>query len=423
MLSSMLKSRWTRRAVLVAGGLAILGLWGCGKTLTGFDDPNATITTTLTPNALIEAATLKQWMDEGKVNNPDASTRDRVVILDVATPTQYATNHIPGALLMNASTELNMTRLEGLAAISTMVPDGPSMDAVIQRSCIDEHTTIVLTAAAGQNYLNAARAYFHFRYWGFPKERLKILQSGEDGWTAAGHSLTTVVPSVNRSTFSVSENYLRNPEAQVVRASIGQMIDIVDRINAGALSTSSATGIRILDTRGGVDPLVGPYMANATVDDWNEYHVAGQAGTFKPTDQLIARLAAVGVTSSKSMTYVYCASGVRCASVFFVLDGILGWPVTMYDGSMNQWLGYRTANNVATAWRIDVTSPNTTLLRTFGTPAGTIVLDPTANATYSSVLDRRANQIGVEDQSYFRNVSTGGRGPGDGGGGGSPSGC
>lgn len=106
-------------AGLLASGL--LALAGCGGSGDGgknsYPDPAASITTTKTPNALIEPATLKQWMDEGKVNSADPSTRDRVVIVTPATAAQYAAQHLPGAQLLNSSSELLMTRLEGVGSM------------------------------------------------------------------------------------------------------------------------------------------------------------------------------------------------------------------------------------------------------------------------------------------------------------------
>lgn len=426
MLRALLVSR--RRVLLGMTGLlaaVTLGVWGCADHPTSYVDPEAGIVTTKTPTALIEAATLMQWMDEGRVNSTDPDSRDKVVIVEVATPANYSANHVPGSQLLNSGTELMMTRLDGLAPISNELLDGPAMDAVVRRLGIDEHTTVVFSVSTGQNFLNATRAYYTFRYWGFPKERLKYLQGGDAGWTAAGYTLTTEVPVVAASSFSVRDLYDGDFDSFGIRTSLGQMIDVVDRVNAGALSVSAAAGIAILDTRGGIDPVTGVYVNNAILDNYAEYYVAGASSTFKPTADLTARLEGFGITAEKAMTYTYCASGVRASAAFFVLDGILGWPVTVYDGSSGQWLGYTTANNVNAAWRVDTNSPNTALPRTFGAPSGTsITLDPVANASYGSILDRRANQILVEDQAYF---SSGGATPppagGGGGGGGGGSGC
>lgn len=418
----------SRKWVLAGLGIAMvlaLGLWGCGYNPTAYEDPSDTITTTQTATALIDAATLKQWLDEGKVNSTDATTRDRVVIVTIATPAQYAAGHIPGSVFMNTS-ELNASRMEALGALTSEVPDGPTFDALINRLGIDGRTTVVITMPAAQsNLLNATRLYFTFRYWGFPRERVKVLQAGDDGWTGAGYTLTTAAPTVTPSTYSVRSNYRGNTDCLRFRTSIGQLIDVVDRVNQGSLSTASATGISIVDTRGGVDPVVGPYVANASLDTYSAYYVttAGKTPSFAALDVMVTRLATYNMSAGKTMTYVYCASGARASTHFFVLDGMLKWPVSLYDGSSGQWLAYRTANNVNTAWRVDTNSPNTSLPRTIGAiTSGTMTLDPTANALYLSVTDPRANQIFVEDKAYFTSGSTA-SGGGSPGGSGGPSGC
>lgn len=421
--------------MLMTAMMALYGCGGSGSTGSGsYVDPTASITTTKTANALIEPATLKQWMDEGKVNNTDPASLDRVVIITVATAAQYAAQHIPGAQLLNSATELLMTRLEGVGSISTMVLDGPSIDNLVKRFCINQNTTIVFVASKNQNALNATRAYFTFRYWGFPKERLKVLNGGENGWenaaTAnswpASYALTTVAPTIAPSTFSVKNLYNGSTNNFSLRTSIGEMLSVVDKINNGSLS-AGPTGASILDVRGG-NPTV--YIQNSGIDDFNQYVMSGtgNASTYKATNDIIARLATFGVTSAKSMNYIYCASGVRAASPFFVLDGILGWPTSMYDGSWNQWSSYAstaTSNKVPAVWQTDVVSAGTAINRTFGaiTTAGTsVVLDPTSSAMYTSITDPRANQILNEDRAYFTSGSSS-TAPVSGGGGGSASGC
>ena len=133
----MKKSKVLIAALLVVGVISSLVIWGCGSS--GYDDPAASITTTKTATALIEPETLKQWMDEGKVNGTGA---DRVVILDITSPDQYnATNgktdkHIAGGQLFNSASEIVQTRLEGLAAAGGMVPDGEHMDSNIKSSAL-----------------------------------------------------------------------------------------------------------------------------------------------------------------------------------------------------------------------------------------------------------------------------------------------
>jgi len=395
-----------------------LGIWGCADHPTEYENPNASIVTTKTPTALIDAATLAQWIAEGRLNSTDSNSRDKVVVITVSTAAAYNTGHIAGSQLWNYDTEIFQTRLEGVAAMSSMVMTGPVLDALLQRSGIDEHTTVVFTASttgSARDLREATRGWWTLRYWGFPKDRIKVLQGGDVGWTEAGNTLVTEAPTIVASDFSVRDLAGSNRFGGDLRASIGEVMRAVDGVNSGAL-----TGVRFLDTRGGVDPVAGGKLQPAVLDSWNGYYVAGTSGTLKPIDELVARLAGFGVTETTPMSYVSCQGGVKCTVVFFVLDGILGWPVQSYDGSWGQWSGYSNAS-IAGAWKVDANSPGTTTSRSFGTwTAGSPAIDPIANGSYP-LSDARANQIENEDAAYFSSGGTTTPPPGGGGGGG--SGC
>ena len=317
------------------------------------------------------------------------------------------------------------------------IPTGPMVDGWLQRFGITQNTTVVFTVSKGQSLMNATRAYYTFRYWGFPKARLKILNGGDDAWNdaatagswSAAYALTTTVPTVTASTFSVRNFYNGSTANFNVRYSIGQMLTLVDSINAGATKIDS-TGVAIIDARGGSIPTK---IQNAIVDDYNKYWTlaTGKTGVMNSVATQTAYLNAEGVSAAKSMNYVYCLSGHRASVPFFVLDGMLNWPVTLYDGSMMQWGSYvstATANKVAAAWQTDAVSPGTTINRTFniaGTaivPLTYITLDPVANATYTAISDPRANQELNEDKAYFTGSGATTTIPTTGGGG-SASGC
>ena len=427
----MAKQVWRKGRIVLAGlcgvvALTLLALWGCGTK--GYDDvtaqrstaTDAAITTTKVP-ALIDTATLKQWIDQGKVNNSDPANLDRVVIITSAPTANYTTLHIPGAQIIDSSTQLVMTRMEAVATNTSEVPNGPLMDTLVQKCGINKNTTVVFTTSKGQNMMNATRAYYTFRYWGFPKTRLKILNGGDDAWNDAAtagswdtaYQLTATVPSITASTFSVCNNYNGSTANLNLRYSIGNMLTLVDSINSGKVPID-ATGVSIIDARGGTNATK---IQNAIMDNYVNYWTAatGKSGVFNDATAQTAYLTAEGVTAAKSMNYVYCASGHRASVVFFVLDGMLNWPVTLYDGSSQQWGSYvstATTNKVGTAWQTDVVTPGTTINRTFNisgvpiVPGTSVILDAVSNAMFTSIADPRANQELNEDTAYF----TGGTG-------------
>ncbi|MCM0082599.1 hypothetical protein L4X63_13445 [Geomonas sp. Red32] len=422
----ILKGRSALAGLLATVAVLFMVSAGCGTK--GYDAPSRPVSATAqTANALVEAATLQQWASQGLVNSQDPNTLDKVVVLEVTTPAAYATAHIPGALLLDSTNnvDLTQTRLEGVAAISTQVPDGTTMDNIIQRSGIDNRTTIVFSVSKGGNFLNMTRAYFTFRYWGFPKERLKVVNGGDNAWEDAGLTLATDATTVAPSTYSVRNTGLKAS----LRLAIGDMIKAVDDLNKG---TVTASDLAIIDARGGT---ITANVANAIVDDYNRYAdfpggVTTKTRMFPAAADLVTRLEAKGITAARSNNIVYCASGMRASVIFFVLDGVTAWPAKLYDGSWNQWSAYvynstTPANNLPTGsiWRVDAVTPGTTALRTTGTitPAA-MALDPVSHALFSAVTDPRADQILLQDSQYVTTGATSGTGTSTGTSGGSGTG-
>jgi len=407
---------WWGLSLLTLAGL--LSFWGCFDNPTSYEDLEADIVTTKTPTALIEPATLKLWMDEGRVNSTDPDSRDKVVVLNVSDSAHFDAGHIPSSQLYGYSSTFEV-RLEGVATVGHMVVDGPNIDALLQGFGIDSHTTVVFTVSDGLDLRQATRGYFTLRYWGFPKERLKVLQGGDVGWVAAGYHLTIDEADIAPSTFCVRDLATYSDFGGDQRASIGEVITAVDGLNNG-----NPDNIAILDVRSIGDPDRVAYMANAGLDAWNAVYAAGTTTTLLPTADLKVHLADFGITSATNMTYVYCKSGVKATVAYFILDGILEWPTRVYDGSWKQWSTYTSDNGVGTDWQVDTDTPGTTSPRTGGTlTSGSMVLDPVANSLYESVDDWRANQIENEDLEYFSSGAGGGTPPAGGGGTGGGSGC
>ncbi len=327
--------------------------------------------TTQTESALIPAETLRAWMAAGKVNG---AGYDRVVILDVSTSANYAAGHIPGALFLDPN-DLSQSRTEGVGISGTEVLEGSKMDALIQKYGIDGGTTVVFSGSSSPSgfpwsMMNPSRAYFVFRYWGFPKSRLKLLDGLNASWTSG---LTTdPSPSVAQSTYSVKNNRALRSD---LRVSLSEMIDYADGKIPGVLPIdvrSAATGGSYAGVRGSTTGLYSTVSGTASVTDVMvfEGRIRGAQALlysslyngsymFNPTDQLIASFTAIGLDSTKT-AYVYCRVGNLAAIGFFVLDGILGWPTAVYDGSWSQW-GQLSGNasmkgqlSAASPWRTDI---------------------------------------------------------------------
>jgi 3-mercaptopyruvate sulfurtransferase SseA len=270
--------------------------------------------TSQTSATLISPETLKAWTDSGIVNSTGF---DRVVILDVTSLATYtATGHIPGAHFVN-STDLYQNRQEGPAIDTNMSLDGPHMDALVQKYGIDKNTTIVLTSGAStpsaSSVLSATRAYWTFRYWGFPKEKLKVLDGINFSW-AATYGLTSVAPpSPTPSTYSVKNNASLLTD---LRASLSDMINVAEGKVPNAVPVdmrSASTDGSYVGKRGSTIGVFNPgsdvvvfegrikgaqaLLYTDMFDSTNNYR-------FKAPDVLAAMFTAVGIDSSKN-AHVY----------------------------------------------------------------------------------------------------------------------
>ena len=344
-----------RRTLVVALNLVTIialsvAMWGCGSSGTSsYSDPSATTTKSA---AVISAATLKQWVDEGKLNAPYGS-KDRVVVLSTSTFANWTTvskGHIPGAVRLD-TTETAKDRIEGLALASTMMPDGAMMDGIVKRLGIDGNTTVVFSIPKNSSIYDQSVPFWNFRYWGFQRERLKILNGGDDAWDVAGLALSRdTTDKYTPSTYSVSKN---GTLKDVVRYSIGEIIALVDSLLA---TPSLKNTYQIIDVRGFT---TSPYMTNALRlssatmyltrlnGDTTKNYVYPDEATFR------SRLAALAVkdgatdvfASAAKKTVVMCGSSTSASPSFVLFDAVLNVPegdIAMYDGSSSQWNNYNT---------------------------------------------------------------------------------
>ncbi len=341
-------------ASLLAVFIGMLFFVSCGD---DYEKPS----TTQTGSSLISASTLKLWADMGKVNG---TGYDRVVILDVNSYGTYTQNHIPGALFVDSG-EIAQNRNDGVGGASYEVLDGNKMDELIQRYGIDGKTTIVFTSSS---LTHPTRAYFTFRYWGFPKNRLKLLNGLNAAWASAYGLTPGDSPAVARSVYSVRNNGRLRDD---LRVSLAEMIDYADgkvpntvAIDVrGPANTGSYAGIRG-KTPGMFNPGSDYVVFEGRIRGAKALNGSGlysASNLFNSTDELITSFTdpTVGLDSTKT-AYLYCVKGAASAVTFFVLDGILDWPAAVYDGSWSQW-GQLSGNtsrkgklDPASPWRTDI---------------------------------------------------------------------
>jgi len=347
----VLKKRFLAFLTVLTVPLALMLLYSCSGS-------SSYSTRSTAPQVMINAATLNNWVTNGY--GTDANGYNKLVILDVDSASSYGAGHIPGSYNLDTGSDLQTARSNGVVSTVSQVPTKEMMDSLIQRTGIDEHTVVALVGNG--TMMNVGRAYFNFRYWGFPKERLKVM----DGTKSAtyqgdyGYSLTTAAtPDPTPSTYSVSS---LTPDVSV-RASLEDMIGYAqdsdpftviidarsdDEYNGVARKTTGSTSGTYVAFEG--------HVKTAEHLEYVELHQGdNRANPLRPENELIAAMAAINLDEDGT-GISYCRTSWRAAIHFLALDAVLGWKAQIYDGAWIQW-GQMASNDPAIGGALDPSSP------------------------------------------------------------------
>ena len=363
-------------------------------------------------SSLLSPQQLKKWIDNGYRDERGF----KVVLLDTsfgpAARSDYDAGHIPGAHYVDYAKELIATRSDGPIMVDLMVPDGPQIDTHLQKYGIDKDTVVVFT---GHHIMWMTRAYWTYRYWGFPQDHLFVLNgkatTEKSVWKAAGYPLETKEPPLPQpSVFSVS-TWPGNMD--MVRAPLQEFMDAA----SGKIPNSV-----ILDTRSDVEwnaELAGImynvacalHVRNSVWKEWVEELVGANytdkatgSHTLKPMAQILSEYKALGLTEDNAV-YSICSSGVRATVPFFIYDGILGWKGKhkVYDGSTREigQLVYVKNKNGAynlpedSPWRWDLPKYNATI--TCQPDSAKVNVPQGVNASAKS-----GREVNEKDKGYYR---------------------
>jgi 3-mercaptopyruvate sulfurtransferase SseA len=297
------RGKWIALFIAVLLTTVTLLLHSCGGG--GFSDPKSESAAT---SVLISPAQLNGWTTNGY--STDSSGFNKMVVLDVASETgatsYTGSGHVQNAFILDTGTDLAATRSDGVSDTISMVPTQAQMNSLLQRTGIDGNTVVVLT---GDSLLNVGKAYFNFRYWGFPKNRLKVLDRTNAAYSTAGFTLvTTVPPAPAPSSYTVC-NLTQNTS---LRAPLGEMISLAE----GGIPNSQIWDVRTPDEYNGVaGKTAGPtgasggYVAfeghvNGAINLNYTTNLTADGSTFLSPDTIRANLSSAGITPDKT-AYVY----------------------------------------------------------------------------------------------------------------------
>jgi len=364
-----------------------------------------------TVDVMVSPATLMGWVDGG-YNDPEGHGYTKMVVLHVDfNQDNYDAGHVPGAFFMSMA-DLSTTRNNGIADTVSQVATSDQMDALIQRTGIDADTVIVFTTSPGNfNIMNLGRAYFNFRYWGFPRERLRILD-GNTTHYAAVDDLSTVTPAPVVSAYSVC-NLLQDTSVDEVRASFEEMFTVAGDDDPATVIADARSADEYNGLPGKTSVEGNTYVAfegHARTAEHQEYvTLLSDDGRLLPEADLISAMTAIGADDTTTV-YSYCRTSWRAAVNFMALDAVLNWPVKIYDGAWIQW-GQMATNDISIDGSLDPDSPwRTDNDLTESLSYNKVPIEQVGTNSYAP----HANLINAEDGAT--GAAGGGAGAGSGGG-------
>ncbi len=282
-------------------------------------------------DALEEVIVNADWLEE---RLEDANVR----VIEVSViPGVYERGHIPGALNFVWHTDF----------VDTLQRDIVSADRfqdLVRTAGINEDTTVVLYG--DNNNWFAAWGAWIFNLYGF--EDVRLLDGGRVKWEADGRTFSTSATSYDEGNFVVE-----NIDAEL-RSRLTDVLEIVEGESAGVLvdirsaaeyngEIFAPEGIQELSVRAG-------HIPGAVNVPWGQN--VREDGTFKSIEELRELYAGLGIDGSTPIV-TYCRIGERAALTWFVLNQLLGYDVSLYDGSWTEYgnvVGVPISNPAGTIW-------------------------------------------------------------------------
>ncbi len=420
-------------------------------------------------SGLITGATLKRWKDDW-LNQRPAGIAGKLIILQAtigpAGSEYVAPNGTTVFTYLSPSSEWIQTRTNGVIETQSMVPDGPTMDALFKKYNIDPQRDMIVAAmgtGSTSNAMGQGRIWYALRYWGVDARNLAILNGGNQ-WLngngmGAGDFAAAPSTAPNSGTASVKDLKVDNTALQ---ATVQDLLAFLPSSDANVLNDraflwdargmnqysageklelgQSGCATAYCDPPGGFD-----YMTTFQNSGSRQGHPwgalqlqfthlldAAQGYAYKPKATLASYLNGevdgngIGMVDATyqpvgagnayqqgDTVYVYCETTFRAMITGIVSAAILGKPTRFYDGAMIEWhsLSYfqdQTGNYILpldSPWRTDVKS----FKRYASSPA--LVAPRTITDPYAS----NTNAIIYADKQYKTQAAGGSGGSGGGG--------
>jgi thiosulfate/3-mercaptopyruvate sulfurtransferase len=262
-------------------------------------------------------------VDTGWVKEHLSDRSVRVVEVDYDPAANYATGHVPGAVLFDWRRDLN-------DPLTRDILSREQLEQLLGRNGISNDTTIVLYGDFNNWF--AAYAFWDLKYYGV--KNVKLMNGGRKKWLLDDMPLSREVPSYPAVEFRASKP---DESIRVYRDYVLGSLHKKGKVLVDVRSPKEFTGEILAPPEYPTEHAQrGGHIPGAKNIPWAQA-VNDADGTFKPRGELEQIYTQREVTKDKEVI-TYCRIGERSAHSWFVLKYLLGYPrVRNYDGSWTEW--------------------------------------------------------------------------------------
>jgi len=420
-------------------------------------------------NGIVTAARLNAWMSNWTGNRPAGITGKLIVFQATVGPAgaEYIKpNNLNVFTYLSPSSEWVQTRSNGVILTPSMVPDGPTMDALLKKYDVDPQNDMIVCAMGTGSTGNAmaqGRCWYALRYWGVQAKNLALLNGGNQ-WingngldasrfaATASNAPNTGLVSVksllddNTSLQATVEDLLNVLPARDQNV-VGDGVMIWDARSTGQFSAGerlepgensfTACGGTVCAPPSGYD-----YMRTFQNNGSRQGHPWGtlqlqftrmldstKGYAYKPKAEIAAYMSGAADSAGYALidgsyqpvgagagyqpgdtVYVYCETTFRAMITGVASAVIMGYPTRFYDGAMVEWSSLSHLPDATGTPILPANSPWRTDVKSFFRQAASAT--SVATRTIINPYATHANQVILEGQSYKQ-----GNGGGSGGGG------
>jgi thiosulfate/3-mercaptopyruvate sulfurtransferase len=274
------------------------------------------------PGPLVSAAWLRDHLGDRDLRLVHVSTE----------PEHYPLGHLPGAVFSDLHQELAHRGVDPAVPgveMEYLIPGREDVERVLARWGVGPDDRVVFYDDVGLNR-HAIRGLWLLRLYGWPPDRVHVLDGGLEGWRRAGEPVTT--------------EPVRPRTAEPVHLAGGEPSLLAVREQVEAWSRESVDGgpIRILDVRTAAEytgddlrTRRGGHIPGAVNLDWEAFLT--EDGRLRSPAEIRQLADAAAGGDASTVRAVHCQGGIRAAAAWFVLHELAGLEVANYARAWEEW--------------------------------------------------------------------------------------